>query len=125
MTKMDPAIFSNHFPSVLVNYCCVEYYPRTSWLETTSLYYLTQCLWVRTPGVIQLGGSGSGFREVATQSRLGLHHLKARLGQVDLLPRWFTHPPGKLELNHWLEASDLLSRPPRRARLPSCRLLAM
>ena len=98
MRKMDCVIFLNCFSSVFVIYSYVKNYLNTWWLETTKLY-LTPFLWARNPGVAQLGGSGSAcLLRLQSGCCLGLHHLKAQLGLLDLLPRWFTHLPGKLEM---------------------------
>lgn len=43
---------------------------RTFLFLSNNKYYLTQCLWVRNLGVVQLGSSGSG-----TPMRLSLSHM--------------------------------------------------
>ena len=64
----------------------------------------------------QLGGSGSAsLLRFLSRCCLGLHHLKVQLGLLHLLPRWFTHLAGKLEMpiSRWPQffSVDLLIEP--------------
>lgn len=50
---------SHENQDLLVNYCYVTNYPQIQQLETANIYYLSQFLWGRKQGAVQLLGSGS------------------------------------------------------------------
>lgn len=66
---------------ILVLYCCRINYPKTWWLATMSM-----------GREFKSGFVGQFWlRRLHSERQQRLHHLKARLGLEDLLPRWRTH----------------------------------
>lgn len=93
--------------------CCIINFPKTLYLKTTNIYYLTVSV-SQELGAAQLGGCGSwSFMRWQSRYQLGLQsYVKACLGLEGPLSRWRPHTAiGRWPqfLTMWVSPQDLLS----------------